>query len=212
MMKDVMMGTFIKDGENVEFTFKTYFTTSEKAQFISAITNVLVGNDYLPVLRNIFFDYYIIDMLTDVDMPIDEKDESIELIDKIENFLEETNVIDIVKANIEDSLIDELNDAIDMNIEYRTGIRKNALNDALSSLVNTLEEKLKDYDIEDAMQMVEAFSGITGDFTPQNIVNAYMNTDIAKQNIKELEESKEKNVKIADEMAKVIDINTADKK
>ena len=191
MMKDVMMGTFIKDGENIDFTFKTYFTTSEKAEFISAVTNVLVGDDYLPVLRSIFFDYYIIDMLTDVDMSIDEKDESAEIIDKIESFLEETNVIDIVKANIEDSLIDELNEAIDMNIEYRTGIKKNSLNDALSSLVNTLEEKLKDYDMEDAMQMVEAFSGITGDFTPQNIVNAYMNTDVAKQNIKELNEAKE---------------------
>lgn len=186
-----MMGTFIKDGENIDFTFKTYFTTSEKAEFVSAVTNVLVGDDYLPMLRSIFFDYYIIGMLTDVDMSIDEKDESAEIIDKIESFLEETNVIDIVKASIEDSLIDELNEAIDMNIEYRTGIKKNSLNDALSSLVNTLEEKLKDYDMEDAMQMVEAFSGITGDFTPQNIVNAYMNTDVAKQNIKELNEAKE---------------------
>ncbi len=199
MIKDVMTGTFIKGDENIEFTFKTYLTASEKAEFVSAVSNALIGDDYLPVLRDVLFDYCIVNMFTDVGIYTDENDESVNFIDEIENFLEETNVVDIVKANVDDKLFDELNKAIDENIEYRTGIRKNALNDALSSLINTLENKLEGFDIESMASMAEAFSGITGEFTPQNIVNAYMNTDIAKQNAKELSEVKAKKTEAFDE-------------
>lgn len=207
MMKDVMTGIYIKGEENFEFTFKTYLTTSEKAKFVAAVTNVLIGDNYLPVLRDIFFDYYIVALFTDVNTGVDFKAEPINVIDEIESFLDETNIVDIVKANIDDELIDELNKAIDENIEYRTGIHKNALNDALASLLGTIENKVNKIDLTNAMDMIKAFSGMTEDFTPENLVNAYMNSDVAKQNAKELNESKEKRAKIADEMAKVIDIS-----
>lgn len=206
MMKDVMTGTYIRGEENIKFVFKTYLTTSEKAKFVSSVTNVLIEDNYLSVLRNLFFDYYIVAMFTDVDMNIDFDDESIDVIDEIENFLDETNIVDIVRANLDDELINELNEAIDVNIEYRTGIHRNILNDALVGLINTLERKLDNFDMGNAMKMVEAFGGITGDFTPENIVDAYMKTDIAKQNVKELNKAKKKRAKAADEMAKVIDI------
>lgn len=207
MMKDVMTGTYIRGEENIKFVFKTYLTTSEKAKFVSSVTNVLIEDNYLSVLRNLFFDYYIVAMFTDVDMNIDFDDESIDVIDEIENFLDETNIVDIVRANLDDELINELNEAIDVNIEYRTGIHKNALNDALASLLGTIENKVNKIDLTNAMDMIKAFSGMTEDFTPENLVNAYMNSDVAKQNAKELNESKEKRAKIANEMAKVIDIS-----
>lgn len=206
MMKDVMTGTYIKGEESIEFTFKTYLTTSEKVKFVSGITNVLIGDDYLSMLRNLFFDYYIVALFTDVNTGINFNDESIDIIDEIEDFLDETNIVDIVRANVDDELINELNDAIDANIEYRTGIHKNILNDALASLINTLEKKLEGFDMGNAMKMANALNGITGDFTPENIVDAYMKTDVAKQNVKELNKAKKKRAKTADEMAKVIDI------
>lgn len=206
-MKDVMTGTYIKGDENIGFTFKTYLTTSEKAKFVAAVTDVLVGDNYLPVLRDVFFDYYIIALFTNVNTGIDFKAESIDIIDEIENFLNETNIVDIVKANIDDELINELNKAIDENIEYRTGIRKNILNDSLASLFGVIEKKVNQIDLTNAMDMIKVFSDMTGDFTPENLVNAYMNSDIAKQNVKKLNENKEKRAKIADEMTKVIDIS-----
>lgn len=206
MMKEVMTGTYIKNDEYINFNFKTDLTTYEKANFVAAVTNALVGENYLPVLRNMFFDFYTIAIFTDVDISIDDSDESIDVVEEVENFVNETNIVDIVRANIDDELIDELNKAIDDNIEYRTGIHKNALNDALASLVNTLENKVNQIDLTSAMDMIQAFGGMTEDFTPESLVNAYMNTDVAKQNIKDLNEAKEKKAKIADEMAKVIDI------
>lgn len=209
-MKDVMTGTYIKGNEYIDFNFKTSLTTSEKATFVAAVTNALVGDNYLPVLRNMFFDFYVIAMFTDVDIPIDDSDESIDVVEEVEKFVNETNITDIIRANIDDFLVDELNRAIDDNIEYRTGIHKNALNDALSDLIETLEEKVSQIDLTSAMDMIQSFSSMTEDFTPKSLVDAYMKTDIAKQNIEELNEVKKKRTKVADGIDKAI--NVTDKK
>lgn len=211
-MKDVMTGTYIKGNENFNFTFTTDLSAFSKMTFVNSVTDTLVDENYNSIVRDLIFDFYIIEAFTNVDISFvyDEGNEVVNPIIVIEEFLDETNIVDIVKANIKEGLIEELNNAIDANIEYRTGIHRNALNDALAGLINTLEKKLEGFDMGNAMEMVEAFSGLTGDFTPENIVDAYMKTNIAKQNIEELNESKEKMANITNEMAEVI--NIADKK
>lgn len=200
-MKDVMTGTYIKGDENFEFAFATDISAFDKMEFVNSVTETLIDENYNSIVRDLIFDFYIVETFTDVDTSFAHIDEESEVkvhpIILIEEFLEETNVVEIVKANIREGLIGELNEAVDINIEYHTGIHRNALNDALAGLVNTLEGKLKGLDMGNAIEMIEAFSGITGDFTPENIVNAYMNTDVAKQNVKELNEAKERMANIA---------------
>ena len=41
------------------------------------------------------------------------------------------------------------------------------------------------------MSMAQKFAGMTEDFTLDNIVNAYMNSDIHKSNLAEIKEAKE---------------------
>lgn len=207
MVKDVMTGVYVKDNENIEFNFKTELTALEKAEFVAGVSNALVGNNYLSVLRDMFFDYYIVNIFTDVKINTNQADETAGLIDEIESFLDETNVVDIVKANIDVELINELDKAVNENIEYRTGIHKSELNNALTSLINMVEDKLKDVDLGSMVEIIESFGGITGEFTPENIVNAYMKTDVAKQNIEELNESKVKRAEFAEEVSEIININ-----
>lgn len=210
-MKDVMTGTYIKDGENYNFDFYTDLTAYDKLKFVKSVTNTLVSNDYNSIIRDLIFDFYIVDIFAiDVDTSFvngDEEEPTVNPIISIEDFLEENNIADIIKTNARDGLIDELNKAVDENIEYRTGIHKNALNDALTGLINTLEKKLDNIDLGSLLEVMESFSGITGEFTPQNIVNAYMNTDVAKNNIKELDETRKRNAEFAEEVSKVIDIS-----
>ena len=202
-MKDVMTGTYIKGDENFEFIFATDLSAYEKMDFVNSVTETLVDENYNSIVRDLIFDFYIVQSFTDVDVSFiganEEGEPEINPIILIEEFLEETNIVEIVKANVKDGLIEELNSAVDVNIEYRTGIHRNALNDALAGLVNTLERKLEGFDMGNAMEMIEAFSGITGDFTPENVVNAYMNTDVAKKNVIELNEAKERMANIAEE-------------
>ena len=105
--------------------------------------------------------------------------------------MEETSVVDIIKENAEDGLIDELNHAVDLNIQYLTGIHPNPLNEAIASLLSTVEKKINEADLDGLVDMAQKFAGMTEDFTLENLVNAYMNSDVHNKNLEEIEKAKE---------------------
>lgn len=189
MMKEVMTAVYMHNDDNINFDFYTDLSTSDKLKLVNSVIDILIDDEhYNSIIRNLVFDFFVIDIFSDVDMS--EFKNSPRFIDDVEEFLEETNIIDVIKANVKDGLMDELNKAIDDSIEYRTGIHKNVLNDALASLVNTLESKISEIDSDSMIEMANVFSGITDDFTTENIVKAYMQSDIHKNNVAEIEEYK----------------------
>lgn len=198
MMNEMKNGVFTYKNEDYNFDFKTSLSAYEKLTFVKTVVGNLVDdNSYDFVVRDFIFDFAIIDIFTNIDTSfIDMKDEDGEDINPIiliEHFLEETNVVDIVKANMEIGLLDELNKAIDLNIQYITGINPNPLNEALANLVFTLEKKINEVDLDSMMSIVQKFNGMTEDFTLDNLVNAYMNSDTHKNNLAEIAEFKKRN-------------------
>ena len=191
----MMLGTYIKGEETYNFNFATDLSAASKLKFVNSVIDVLVDDkSYNSIIHNLVFDFFVVNIFTDVDTK--ELLESSTFIKDVEQFLEETNIVDIVVANMKDGLYEELNKAVDLNIEYLTGIHTNPLNEALTSLINTLEKKVKEIDIDKAMEMANVFSGMTGEFTPESIVNAYMASDTHKKNVIELEEAKKQKTKI----------------
>lgn len=195
MKKTMKTGAFIYNNETYNFEFATSLFAHEKRLFVRSVVNSIIDdNNYDVVLKDLIFDFMIIEMFTNIDTSfIDMKDEDGKTIDPvilIEHFLEETDIADIVKANMEAGLLEELNHAVDLNIQYITGINTNSLSDALANLVNTLNSKVSDIDSDSMMEMAQMFSKLSGDFTVDNVVKAYMDTDIHKNNLKEIEESK----------------------
>lgn len=189
MMKEKMIGTYIRGEETHTFEFTTDLSDAEKLKFINSVSNLLVdGENYNFIIRDLLFDFFLIDVMTEINLS-DLKDSTV-FIYEVEQFLEETNIVDIIKANVKFGLIEELNNAIDLNVQYKTGIHPNPLNEALSSLVSTLERKLDSFDMSGAMEMASKFSGMTEDFTPENIVKAYLQTDMHKKNLDEIAEAK----------------------
>ena len=188
MMKNMMTGSYVYNEDTTNFDFYTSLNAINKIKFVNSVTDIVVGENYNYIIKDLFFNYMIIKIFTTVDTSkIDEATDSINM---IEEFLEETNIVDIVKANVEYGLIEELKRAVDLNIEYHTGIHTNPLNQALTSLVNTLEKKIDEVDLNSAMEMAKKFSGMTGELTPESVMKAYMETDIYKKNLVDLEESK----------------------
>lgn len=197
-MKETKLGVYTHNDETHNFNFTTNLTAHEKRVFVRTVVETLVGDTYYDsVLRDIIFDYTAILMLTDIDMSflrtIDEDDEEITDIELLEDFLLETNIIEVVKANAFPTLFDELNNAVDKSIEYRTGIHPSPLSDALASLFSTLEKKVSEIDLGSAMSMAQKFAGMTGELTPESLINAYMNSDIHKNNVVEIEKEKKSN-------------------
>lgn len=204
-MKEVKTGTYIRNDGSYNFNFYTGLSCANKLKFVDSVVDILVNDDnYNSVIRDLVFNFYIIDIFSDIDTSA--LKESSFFVNDVEQFLDETNIVDIIVANMEVGLLDELNRAVDQSIEYRTGIHTNPFNEALTKLINTLENKISEVDLDSMMNMVKAFSGMTDEFTPENVVNAYMNSDAHKKNLMDINENKNKRAEFATDMDKTIKV------
>lgn len=211
MMKEMKTGTYIKGEETFNFDFYTDLTTVDKMMFVNSVTDILIDDEnYNFIIRDLIFDYFIVDIFTDVDTY--ELENSDDFISDAEQFLEETNIAYIVKSNIREGLIDELNRAVDLNLEYRTGIHINSVSEALTSLVNTLERKVKEFDFDGMTEIATKLSGMTDELTMDNLIKAYTSTDMFKNNMKEIEEQKKLKNEFYEEVDNVINISDKNKK
>lgn len=177
MNRSVKAGMYIKNGEEVNFNFYTTLRAYDKLKFVNFVTDTLVDGNYNSVIRDMIFDIAIIHIMTDID--VSNILNSSDAINQIEDFLNETNIVEIVKANA-NALIEELNKAVDDNVEYRTGIHKNPIAESLSHLLNTLEEKVSGIDTEKMMEMAQIFSNVSGELTADKMLEAYSKSDLFK--------------------------------
>lgn len=176
------MGVYTRNGLEFEFNFHTSLRAVDKMRFVAGVTDLVVGDHYNSVIRDMIFNFNIISVFTDVDISDITNPENNDAINMIEDLLDETNIVEIVIANAQTGLISELNKAVDDNIEYLTGIHKNPLTESLSNLVNTIERKLDGVDVDAMMEAAQIFSGMTGELTPERMLDAYEKSDVFKQN------------------------------
>lgn len=206
MNKNIKSGiyTLRNNGESkmIPFNFSTNLRASEKIRFVNNVTNMIVSDDYNLIIKDLIFDLYIIDIFTDVDLTF--INESKDSISEIEDFLNNTNIVDIVVANMDNGLLDELKYAINKNIDYQTGIHDNPIADSFVLLLNTIQSKIKEINIDDIEKFIKTMNGITGDFTPEKIVEAYVNTDIFKDRQKELQYEQERHNKKIEDVTETI--------
>lgn len=196
-------GAYFYNDESCDFKFVTDLPAVGKLKFVNSVTDLIVDETrYNSIIRDIIFDFYLIDIMTDID--VSEFKKSPNFLKDVEEFLLSTNIVAIVKANAAPTLIDELNTAVDKSIQYLTGIHPSPLSEALASLVSTLEKKINEVDITSMTEMAQKFAGITGEFTLDNVVNAYMNSDIHKKNLVEIAEAKKQRAEFAQDMDKAI--------
>lgn len=189
MMNEMKTGVYTHGEESYTFKFYTDLTVSKKMKFVNSVVSLVVDDKhYNSVIRDLLFDFYVVDILTDIDTT-NLKDSS-NFLDDVENFLLETNIVEIVKANAFPVLFDELNRAVDDAVEYLTGIHKNPLNYALSSLMSAIEKKMDEVDLSDMISMAQKFAEMTKELTTDNIINAYMNSDIHKKNLDDIKKDK----------------------
>ena len=176
------MGVYTRNGLEFNFNFHTSLRAVDKMRFVSNVTDLVVGDNYYSVIRDMIFNFNIISIFTDVDISDITDPDNNDAISMIEDLLCETNIVSIVIANAEDGLIAELQKAVDDNIAYRTGIHNNPLTESLSNLMNTIERKLDSINTDDMMEAAKIFSGMTGELTPENMLKAYEKSDVFKKN------------------------------
>lgn len=180
MNNEVKTGVYTLDGVDTPFAFYTYLSAYRKAQFVNSVSDILVGDNYNYVIRDLVFDFCVVAIFTDIDTSdVQDADDGITAMEEfVENF---KPVVDIVKANSVDGVLDELHKAIDLNIEYRTGIHINPVSSSLASLLDTIERKVDDIDLDSIMDLAQSMTGISDELTADKLLDAYAKTNIFKE-------------------------------
>ena len=109
--------------------------------------------------------------------------------------LNTTNVIEILKKEIDNDLIKDLNEVIDMNIAYKTGVNVNSISTSFSSLLKTIENKVSDFDVDEFSNTLKKFGDITNGMSPDKIIELYTKTDAYKKNYKGTLSTKNKQIR-----------------
>lgn len=189
----IMNDVYTRNGEEIEMNFYTNISISKKVAFVSAVIDTVVGDDYYyPMLKDMMFDFQLVNFFSDVDTDIDFDNDSAELLDEIEEFLSETNVADILKLNIDFDVLTELYDSVDKAIEYKTGIHPSPIADSIASLLDTVEKKFDGIDMDSMKDMANVFGKLQGNITPEKMLEAYAKSDVFKQQRDEVVEKQAK--------------------
>lgn len=186
MGKYTKFGVYTYGDKDFQFNFNTSLSARQKVSFVNDIVEVVVGDNYYDFLTDIMFDFEIIHKFTDVDVS------GMDQIDAIEKFLNDTNIVEIVKENADFELISGLRESVSKCIEYKTGIHRNIVDEALGSLLNVVERKVSNIDVDGMMEMAQVMSGISGELTADKIIEAYGKSDIFKNQYKQISEKREK--------------------
>ena len=179
--------------KEIDFKYRTELTLQQKVSFVNFVLGVIFDDDYcFSIIKNEVFDIALIYMFTDV-LQYDE-DFTFSL-NNIEEMLNTTNVIEILKKEIDNDLIKDLNEVIDINIAYKTGVNVNSISTSFSSLLKTIENKVSDFDVDEFSNTLKKFGDITNGMSPDKIMELYTKTDAYKKNYKGTLSTKNKQIR-----------------
>lgn len=179
MKNEFKNGVYTKGEETFEFNFLTDLSASKKMDFVNSVVGYVVTNsDYNFVIKDIIFDFEIIHKFTNFN--ISDIKEADDTLGAIEELLNTTNIVEIVKENMVSGLYDELVKAVNLDIQYKTGIRNNDILNSVERILDTIEEKVKDINTKGLDEFVKVFNGVSGELTPDKLLEAFAKSDMYK--------------------------------
>lgn len=179
MKNEMKNGVYTKGEETFEFSFLTDLSASKKMDFVNSVVGYVVTNsDYNFVIKDIIFDFEIIHKFTNYN--ISDIKEADDTLGAIEELLSTTNIVEIVKSNMIDGLYEELVKAVDLDIQYKTGIRNNDILNSVERILDTIEEKVKDIDTKRFDEFAKVFNSVSGELTPDKLLEAFAKSDMYK--------------------------------
>ena len=179
--------------KEIDFKYRTELTLQQKVSFVNFVLGVIFDDDYcFSIIKNEVFDIALIYMFTDV---LKYEEDFTFSLNNIEEMLNTTNVIEILKKEIDNDLIKDLNEVIDMNIAYKTGVNVNSISTSFSSLLKTIENKVSDFDVDEFSNTLKKFGDITNGMSPDKIMELYTKTDAYKKNYKGTLSTKNKQIR-----------------
>ena len=179
--------------KEVDFQYCTELNLQEKVDFINGVLQVLFQNNYYySILKQKVFDFMLINFFTNV---IKNEEEFDLTLIKMDDIVINTTIIDVIYDKVDKNLIQELYDAIEVNIEYKTGIHKDELSTTFSNLLKELNDKVSNLDIENLVSSLSKLGDISNNATLDKILDAYTKTDAYKKNYQKTVRNKNKQIR-----------------
>ena len=166
-------GYYNRGDEGVEFHYNVELDAESKLRFVANMTGLLVGEHYNGIIKDMLFNYTLVSEFTDIDLSVIHKSEN--AVYEMEKFFDNTDLADQLMHVIDEALINELNDAIAKDIEYKTGIRINSFESSFSRFIDALTKKINMTDVDGVLKSV------LNNMSPDKVIEAYMNSDIFKK-------------------------------
>ena len=186
-MSEIKTGVYVDyiTNEEVSFKFKTSLDIKDKIHFVSTVCDVVASEHYYSFLKDLIFNFEIIEMFTDVDVSniITSKD----FIGDVEKIVNNTKIVDIVISNVNKNVIDELMVSVDNDIEYKTGVHCNSVVNNCVELIKTIKNKVESIDTDNIIKLANQLSPIINNLTSDNIVESYANSPAFLEAIKDRE-------------------------
>lgn len=172
------------EGKETEYHYAVNASYMEQAAFVISVTDgVIINGNYVSALKDVIFNLKLVQSFTDIDMSQFYVDNGLNL-DMFASFDEETGVSDMLKVFADDGVIDSLISALDDNIAYRTGMRRDGVTEAVVGLIKTITARVATFgnglDADATMDFIQKFT--ESDISGESIVNAYLNSDNYKKN------------------------------
>lgn len=189
-----------EDSEKIEFDFSTNISMLGKMNLVKkTVERCIIDEHFFSNLLPVIFNYHIIMYFAAIDLS-DIEEAEINGIDKMCDFVQNTNIAEIIRENMDDGVLDELVEAVDADVEFKTGIHPNPLNKVLSRLLETFEKKIENIDVETLMESATKVAGIKEQLTPTGLINAYNDSEVFNKKFKDLEEHNREINKIVGEI------------
>ena len=198
---------YVDNGNAVEFNYYLDIPMSRKLAFVDSVVDPVVGDDYYyPMIKDIMFDFRMIQFFTDIDAGVVDSDD---VIDQIVDFLERTNAADIVKVGVNFDVVQELYDSVDKAIEYKTGIHPSPIADGIASLLDTIEQKFAGIDMDAMTGMAKVFGNMQGNITPDKMLEAYAKSDVFKKMHEDVVKKQDERDKKAEDRLNIVKGNVS---
>lgn len=180
-----MTGQFTYKDETYDVKYTDTLTTFEKLQFINNTVSWVVGEDYRPILKRFAYRYNLC-LLSNVDFnQFVSADENGNNIAELIEFIDSTDLPDMIEAELDTAVVNELKENIDLDIEYRTGIHRDSISSAVSDLINKFSKKMDEVLTPDALDALTKIASMT-DPEPKEMVNAFIDNNEHHEQIEAL--------------------------
>lgn len=201
MDEKIYRATYVNpsDGEKREYSYWTDISALNKSMLVRTVVELVVNDGFYDgLLRDVFFKQAIIAAFTDVEMGVPDENSTSKMIDtstieKVESFVEQSGIAETVMANMKPGVLSSIIKSIDENIEYKTGVQQHGLEKSLTELIERLTEKVNAMDVGSLNDVLGKVAAMQGDFTPEKVLDAYMSTDMFKENAAKRVEISKKN-------------------